>query len=77
MMKDDKPLIYEWIRVGKKAYSESLLRCFSYALCSAYGDREAAKLIRTIVGVFQACDSLGLMHREGNHLLPLLLEERK
>jgi hypothetical protein len=64
--------------VGKKAYSESLLHCFSYALCSAYGDREAAKLIiRTFVGVFQACDSLGLMHREGNHLLPLLLEERK
>jgi serine/threonine protein kinase len=48
----------------KEACSESFLHCFSYALCSAYGDREASKLISTIVGVFEACDSLVLMHRD-------------
>ena len=63
-MKDDKLLIYELIRVGKKACSKSFLHCFSYALCCAYGDREASKLISTIVGVFEACDSLVLMHRD-------------
>ncbi|KAI5554472.1 hypothetical protein BDE02_19G015800 [Populus trichocarpa] len=33
--------------------------------CSAHGDREAAKLISTIVRVFEACDSLVLiMHMD-------------
>ena len=44
------------MKVGKKAYSESLLRCFSYVLCSAK--------TRNIVGVFEACGSPGLMHRD-------------
>lgn len=44
------------MKVGKKAYSESLLRCLSYVLCSAK--------TRNIVGVFEACGSLGLMHRD-------------
>ena len=49
----------------KEACSESFLHCFSYALCSAHGEREAAKLMSTIVGVFEACDSLVLiMHRD-------------
>jgi len=29
-----------------------------------YSEREAAKLIKTIVGVVEACHSLGVMHRD-------------
>lgn len=63
-----------------KACSESFLHCFSYALCSAYRDREAFSGClglmhrdgnylwwenpNAIVGVFEACDSLVLMHRD-------------
>jgi len=48
-----------FVRVGKKACSESFLHCFSYALCLAYGDREASKLISTIVEVFEVFEAYG------------------